>query len=60
MSSIYTNAKRLSISDRKKVDICFVKQIGSHFRPYNPRMKEYNLSPDETPVSLIVSSSNGV
>ena len=60
ISSIYTNAERLSISGRKKVDICFVNKFGSPFNPYNPRIKVYNLSPDENPVSLIVSSSTGV
>ena len=60
ISSIYTNAERLSISGRKKVDICFVKKIGSPFNPKNPRIKVYKLSPNENPVSLIVSSSNGL
>ena len=48
------------MSDQKKVDICFVKKFGSPFNLWNPRIKVYNLSPDENRVSLIVSLSNGV
>ena len=60
MSSISTYAERLYISVRKKVNICFVKKIGSPFNPLNPRIKANNLSPDENAVSLIVSSSSDV
>ena len=38
----------------------FSKKFGSPFNPLNPRKEVYNLSPDENPVSLIVSSSSGV